>query len=383
MLQEVIKVQVPSGAQGGATMVVDHPSGKLTIKIPEGLKSGDIFDHTVSAPTAGATSQSEAKEKAGEEKAVEKLSFADRIKNKLQSAKNAMSSWSSGTGFKKDQIKNAIKAGIKINDKLDADGKMNPNYLIEKLQQMLSDSVSYGLPGTDGSFKSTLIETFRNEHPLLSICLCHPLHKFSSRERSVFLWNSLCMLFFWSVLFGTRTKLTPFAQGIVVSVLTYPFDWFVKSMLECKCCIRFGVLGNIAEGIGGVAACLLSVFSIIWLISGIILAANSKNGADFVGGWMIATTMSYFVYSNITIVLHHIWKWRKDEDKEYFHSKFSSQFENGDQMTSLSDVGKVMEVRLKAKVEQGEYSESELANFVTAFRTNTSSFDVPNGGMVA
>ena len=119
--------------------------------------------------------------------------------------------------------------------------RLTPDYVCHRLKRQLTLRQAYGLPGTDGSLKSCLIEYLKNEHSFLSICFAHSASPFTRTDRFLHFYNYISSVVFFNSVF-TLANLhffgddRPIVIGLLTSVVTIPIKFITRVLLECACC---------------------------------------------------------------------------------------------------------------------------------------------------
>lgn len=246
-----------------------------------------------------------------------------------------------------DQHEGKKFLGITVFSKANWDKNNVPHEkeLNTELQRMLADNSYYGLPGTDGSFFSNLLWNTLYDHKIFSLFFAHELHPFSSGERAVFLWNSVCWLLLCSAVIHTMA-LGSMIETLIVSFLTIPYDYLLRMFLECGCFVACPGIMEYCDGLGHSIAVILSIASIIQLVVGIVVGLQA--GVMYLATFGISLLFSFFVVQLLVAYLKAVVFYGSDKQK--FQEEFGGLFPKDEPPTSISEVA--MYVRNNAPIEQ-------------------------------
>ena len=119
-------------------------------------------------------------------------------------------------------------------------GDINLDLLTEKkldsfLIELLIRQITYGLPGTNGSFWSNVFAYILTEHDLLSIFLTHPLDPFTRYKRVVYFYITFVFLLSMTQVFSQPDGDGHVVLGIIASVLVEPVKFILRRAIECPC----------------------------------------------------------------------------------------------------------------------------------------------------
>ena len=89
----------------------------------------------------------------------------------------------------------------------------------EQLKDYLVWDRVYGNPGTDGTFLSNYLFRLKNDHPVLGIFFCHPLHPFSRVERVLSLFVTSCFALMLSCFFNSDKSNFSTVERVIVNVV--------------------------------------------------------------------------------------------------------------------------------------------------------------------
>ena len=214
--------------------------------------------------------------------------------------------------------------GGQTEDEATAPYLKRPDYVYHRLQQSLTRGELWGSPGTDGTLKANIIDNLKGDHSILGICFAHPMHPFSKTERLIFMFSALTwLLFLQAIFFQSGTEMDSFLEGFIIALLVWPWKKWVRTLMECACFydskydptyfdnlndsdfdaadVKKAALGCL-EWLGSLITCGNVVWSILFLVFGILLINASPDGNSFVGEWVYTQCMSLFVTEVATIV---------------------------------------------------------------------------------
>ena len=217
------------------------------------------------------------------------------------------------------------------------DSSITPNRLLGQLSMQLGAQNFYGLPGTDGSFRSYYLESFRQEGSLGALMFSHPLHPLGQVHRVLLLMLELI----YNLLFVTyammvedsfvcqETTMQNFCkkQQFSISVFAAIFTTIVmkifRSLLDCKCFLKESdssfdmskqrVLSKTALYIIGA---MLFVPIISW-----VAAASSLKGSGWVLMFFISFLLKTVLFEPLMKIAFCLWSFKGARAK--FEKKYN------------------------------------------------------------
>jgi hypothetical protein len=195
---------------------------------------------------------------------------------------------------------------------------------VEK-EMVLLHGYKYGMPKTDGTFNSNLYRWILNEHPIISICCADWSHPFGKCDRIMVLISTLSWSFMWAAImesiFRGNDTATDTAKGLIISLITSIYEIYLVCLLTCPCVRRSSsrCLKCICCCIGYAVALQMLLYSLFWLLIGILIVYGSGIDDSFYGIWLGGEAASFLTWFLINVPLFYL---RFESAKEKFQEEY-------------------------------------------------------------
>jgi len=207
-------------------------------------------------------------------------------------------------------------------------------------RRMLAKQRNYGLPGTDGTFWCCFREHLLEEGILLSVFEAHEFHPYSRKQRLIVLLSTITWMFFLSALIGVRNSYW-FLQALLVALLSIPYEWLLRAVVEARLCIRHNFLETDVRRLGNAMLILSGLLIIAWIVLGTLIAVNvTEKRPFFIPLWIVAQAFSLLLLDPLQ-QLTLTW-WYYEKDKALFEAKWGALFPEGVPPVTITQVAELV-----------------------------------------